>query len=426
MPERVDDYRLRLGDDSYVPIILGGMGVDISSAPLALEVARLGGIGHISDAFSLGMSDRYFGTRFLRDKSRRYRDNHGNPDKRGVRFDVDAVREATRLLVGRTMAAKRGPGAIFVNVMEKIAMNAPRESLKARLEEILSAGADGITLSAGLHLSSFELIADHPRFREAKLGTIVSSSRALALFLRKARRVGRMPDFLVVEGPLAGGHLGYGIDDWRNTSLRDVFDDVKRFLDAEGLAIPLVAAGGIFTGTDAVDFLRRGAGAVQVATRFTITQECGLPDRVKQIYLAARPEDVEVNEASPTGYPMRMLKSSPALRSNIVPNCEAMGFLLDGDSRCKYIDEYQRTPFSPSGRKLPVAGKTCLCTHMAAFRVYTCGHYVYRLKETTVLEAPGRYLVPSAEHVFKDYQLSTDHRIRLPEAPAPTRLELGA
>jgi nitronate monooxygenase len=164
--------------------------------------------------------------------------------------------------------------------------------------------------------------------------------------------------------------------------------------------------------------LARGAAAVQVATRFVITRECGLPESVKQRYLAAREEDVEVNMQSPTGYPMRMLKSSPAIGSNVKPNCRALGYLLDGQGHCKYLEAYARTPIDPqTGRKAPVTDHTCLCTHMSGFRVYTCGHYVYRLKDTTVLEAPGRYHLPSAEHVFRDYQFSEHHAIRLPSLP---------
>jgi nitronate monooxygenase len=81
-----------------------------------------------------------------------------------------------------------------------------------RLASALDAGVDGITLSAGLHLGSFALMEDHPRFRDAKLGMIVSSLRALQLFLRKNARLNRLPDFVVIEGPLAGGHLGFGMD----------------------------------------------------------------------------------------------------------------------------------------------------------------------------------------------------------------------
>lgn len=406
----LDDYKLLLAGRSYVPLMLGGMGVDISTAALALEFARLGGIGHISDAMTMALTDRRHGTRFLSEKARRYRDVTPD-DMSAVHFDLAALREATLLHVGGTMALKQGPGAIFVNVMEKLTMNAPKETLRVRLEAALDAGVDGITLSAGLHLGSFELMRDHPRFREASLGIIVSSVRALKLFIQRAKRSDRLPDYVVVEGPLAGGHLGFGPEDWREANLLTIFDEVKAWVEHEGLDLPLIPAGGIFTGADALAYLERGAAAVQVATRFTITVESGLPEKVKQVYLQAREEDVEVNMQSPTGYPMRMLKSSPAIASNVKPNCAALGFLLDGKGHCKYLEAYQRTPVDPAtGRKQPVLEHTCLCTHMSAFRVYTCGHYVYRLKDTTTLEAPGRYRLPTAEEVFRDYQFSAGGR----------------
>jgi nitronate monooxygenase len=399
--------------------MIGGMGVDISNSLLALEAARLGGIGHISDAMTMAVTDRLYKTSYLKSRTARNRGTAPEPTRRDVPFDLGELREATMLHVSKTMDAKRGPGAVFVNVMEKLTMNAPRETLKVRLEAALDAGIDGITLSAGLHLGSFELIADHPRFRDAQLGIIVSSARALSLFLRRAKRVERMPDYVVVEGPLAGGHLGFGVDDWKKADLSTIVQEVIDMLAKEGLAIPVIPAGGIFTGTDAANYLARGAAAVQVATRFTITQECGLPDHVKQVYLGAGLDDVEVNTQSPTGYPMRMLTSSPALGSNIKPNCETLGFILDGEGHCKYLDAYHETPDDPvTGRKMPVMDRVCLCTHMNAFRVYTCGHYVYRLKETTVLEAPGRYHLPSAEHVFWDYQFSREHQIALPKVQA--------
>ena len=396
--------------------MIGGMGVDISTSELALEAARLGGIGHISDAMTMAVTDRLYKTSYLKARSLRNRGPLEETNRREVPFDLGELREATMLHVAKTMERKRGAGAVFLNVMEKLTMGAPRETLKVRLEAALDAGIDGITLSAGLHLGSFELIADHPRFRHVQLGIIVSSARALSLFLRRAKRVERMPDYVVVEGPLAGGHLGFGADEWQQADLRTIVREVMAMLAKEGLAIPVIPAGGIFTGTDAAEYLAMGAGAVQVATRFTITRECGLPDAAKQAYLGAGLEDVEVNTQSPTGYPMRMLKSSPALGSNIRPNCETLGFILDGDGRCKYLDAYYATPDDPAtGRKLPVRDKVCLCTHMNAFRVYTCGHTVYRLKETTLLEAPGRYHLPTAEHVFMDYQFSREHRIALPK-----------
>jgi nitronate monooxygenase len=92
---------------------------------------------------------------------------------------------------------------------------------------------------------------DHPRFRDAKLGIIVSSLRALQLFLKKSARTNRLPDYVVVEGPLAGGHLGFGMD-WAKYDLATIVAEIREWLKAEQLDIPLIPAGGIFTGSDAV------------------------------------------------------------------------------------------------------------------------------------------------------------------------------
>ena len=413
--KRVDDYRLRFGRHELVPIVIGGMGVDISAAELALEAARLGGIGHISDAMVPTVSDRRFKTGFVREKLKKYKYNVANRDKSAVKFDLGALAEATRMHVGRTMEAKKGEGLIFINTMEKLTMNAPRETLRVRISAALDAGIDGVTLSAGLHLGSFALIEDHPRFRDAQLGIIVSSLRALQLFLRKTARLNRLPDFIVVEGPLAGGHLGFGMD-WAQYDLKTIVAEIQRYLQAEGLNIPLIPAGGIFTGSDAVEFLEAGAAAVQVSTRFTVARECGLPERVQQEYFKASEADIEVNMLSPTGYPMRMLKSSPAIGAGIRPNCEAYGYLLDSTGNCAYIDAYNRElDKHPSGKNLSVKDKTCLCTHMRNFDVWTCGHYAYRLKDTTRRLPDGTYQLLTAEHVFRDYQYSTEHRIALPQ-----------
>ena len=235
--KRVDEFRLRLGNKDYVPIMIGGMGVDISTSELALEAARLGGIGHISDAMVQDVSDRKFDTTFVKDKTKLYKFNINNMNKAVVQFDLDRLAEATRLHVGSTMEAKKGDGLIFVNCMEKLTMNAPKETLRTRLSAALDAGIDGITMSAGLHLGSFELIKDHPRFRDAKLGIIVSSVRALQLFLRKVSRLDRLPDFIIVEGPLAGGHLGFGIDDWKQYDLHTIMDEIHAYMRAEQLDI---------------------------------------------------------------------------------------------------------------------------------------------------------------------------------------------
>jgi nitronate monooxygenase len=413
--KRVDDFRLKFGKQELVPIMIGGMGVDISTAELALEAARLGGVGHISDAMVKTVADRRFNTKFVKNKLKQYKFNVANTDKSVVQFDLGELAEATKLHVGKTMEAKRGDGMVFVNCMEKLTMNAPRETLRVRMRAALDSGIDGITLAAGLHLGSFALIEDHPRFRDAKLGIIVSSLRALQLFLRKTARTNRLPDYIVIEGPLAGGHLGFGMD-WAAYDLATIVAEISAFMHAEKLDIPLIPAGGIFTGSDAVAYLENGAAAVQVATRFTVAEECGLPADVQQEYFKASEDTIEVNQISPTGYPMRMLTNSPAIGDGIRPNCEAYGYLLDSAGKCSYIDAYNREVAAhPGEKRISVKDKTCLCTQMRNFELWTCGHYTYRLKDTTRRLEDGSYRLLSAEHIFRDYQFSTDNKIALPE-----------
>ena len=115
MSARLDDYRLRLGQAEYVPIVVGGMGVDISTAELALEACRLGGIGHISDAMTPFVSDRYFSTKYTKAKSLKNRASRDGIDKTSVRFDYEHLYEAQKRYVENTMARKQGPGAIHIN-----------------------------------------------------------------------------------------------------------------------------------------------------------------------------------------------------------------------------------------------------------------------------------------------------------------------
>jgi nitronate monooxygenase len=418
MKRQLDDYRMRIGNHELVPIMIGGMGVDISSTDLALVAARLGGVGHISDAMVKTVTDRRYKTKYVKAKQKQYQYNVASEDKSGVKFDLVHLAEATRMHVEKTMERKTGSGLIFINCMEKLTMNAPKETLRVRMSSALDAGIDGITLAAGLHLGSMALIADHPRFRQAKIGIIVSSLRALQLFLKKNSRLERNPDYVVVEGPLAGGHLGFGMD-WAEYDLATIVTEIVAWMKAEGLDIPVIAAGGIFTGSDAVRFMELGASGVQVATRFTVTKECGLPDELKQEYFKANEEDLEVNEISPTGYPMRMIKASPGIGDGIRPNCEAYGYLLDANGKCAYVTSYNRElALHPDEKRFSVKDKTCLCTHMRNFDVWTVGQNGWRLKDTSIRYADGTYQLLTAEHVFKDYQFSTDDTVALP-APEP-------
>ena len=153
--------------------------------------------------------------------------------------------------------------------------------------------------------------------------------------------------------------------------------------------------------------------------RFTVTKECGLPDEVKQEYFKAGEDDIEVNQISPTGYPMRMIKASPGIGDGIRPNCEAYGYLLDANGKCAYIEAWNREVAAhPDAKRVSVMDKTCLCTHMRNFAIWTCGQTAWRLKDTSVQRADGSYQLLSAEHVFRDYQFSTGAKIALPETEA--------
>lgn len=399
---RLDDFRLNLKGRSLVPVMQGGMGVNISTAEMAQAVAARGGIGHVSDAMIPDLADRLFGTGFTRMKTIACKKIEKTMGQAGFLFPVDKIREAAKLYLGSVMEGKKGEGLIHVNVMEKLTMNSGLETLKARLLGALDAGIDGISLSAGLHTSSFALMSEHPRFRDACLGVVVSSRRALNLFLRKSAKTERLPDYIVVEGPLAGGHLGFGMD-WANFSLPDIVRDVKAYLAENKLSIPVLAAGGVFTGTDGVRMMQEaGADGIQAATRFAVTKESGLPDDVKQQYFNARAEDIEVNGISPTGYPMRMLKSSPAINAALKPQCAAYGYMLDHGG-CAYLRAWREAEAAGTAQD-GIREKTCLCAQMRSSRVWTLGANGARLAEAGKRDASGRWVLPSTAEVFDDYR----------------------
>ena len=410
----LDEFRLMLAGRELVPIMQGGMGVNISTAEMALSVAREGGVGHVSDAMLPDLVDRLFGTGFTKMKAGLCRAADAALGKAAFHFPLDDVRAAAKQYIESVMQKKTGDakeGLIFVNVMEKLTMNDSLASLRARLLGALDGGVDGISLSAGLHTSSFSLMSEHPRFRDAMLGIVVSSRRALNLFLRRSSKTGRMPDYIVVEGPLAGGHLGFGMTDWVNFRLADIVRDVKVYLAENSLSIPVIAGGGVFTGTDGVRLIEEaGAAGVQVATRFTVTQESGLPDAVKQRYLDAEEGEIEVNGVSPTGYPMRMLKSSPAINASLKPQCEAYGYMLDRGG-CAYLKAWEAAD-ATGDVKEGIPGKTCLCAQMRNCKVWTVGATGHRLKETTVRSEDGQWVLPTTAEVFNDYRYGINDEVK--------------
>ena len=398
------DYRLVIGNTEYFPLMIGGMGVDVSTSAMVLEAARLGCIGHLSDAMVPALCDRYFGTTFSKNKAERHRllqaEEH-IPD-RIPQFNLQEYRLAQIQYVSETVEKKKGAGGVYINCMEKLQIGTARDNLEVRLLASLDAGVDGITLSAGLHSNSMKMMSEHPRFRDVKIGIIVSSWRALRLFLMAAKRADRMPDYIVVEGPLAGGHLGFG-DDWTQYNLKDIFTEVLMNIEKEGLKIPVIPAGGIFDADDIVSYIGMGASGVQVATRFTVTKESGLTDTAKQAFFEAEENDVFVSSVSPTGYPIRLLRSSPCLNSNVPPHCLMYGYAMDAKGHCQYIDAYNATGVTESGKKLPVVEKVCLCYHISRYDTWTCGASVVRLKDTVHRNQDGMYPLPTTEEVIQDY-----------------------
>ncbi len=226
-----------------------------------------------------------------------------------------------------------------------------------------------------------------PAWKEAGIKVVpVVASSALAA---RMERMGA--DAVVAEGCEAGGHIG----ELTTMALVPSVCDAVR--------IPVIAAGGVFTGTDGVRMITEaGADGIQAATRFAVTRESGLPDAVKQRYFDARAEDIEVNGISPTGYPMRMLKSSPAINAALKPQCAAYGYMLDHGG-CAYLRAWREAEAAGTAQD-GIREKTCLCAQMRSSRVWTLGANGARLAEAGKRDASGRWVLPSTAEVFDDYR----------------------
>lgn len=264
-----------------IPIMQGGMGVGVSRSGLAGAVAAAGGVGIISGV-GTGFREPDFRTATLA------------ANIRGLRTEI---RRAKELAAG---------GVVGVNIL--MATNHYREMMEACVEE----GADLIVSGAGIPMDLPAITADSATANVP----IVSSAKAAALIARLwDKRYGTVPDAVVVEGPDAGGHLGFSLDELASSPrpsllaiVRDVVEALVPFEQKHGRAIPVVAAGGIFDGCDIVDALDAGASGVQMGTRFVATHECDAPQAFKQAYVDACDEDV-VLVKSPVGMPGRALKN---------------------------------------------------------------------------------------------------------------------
>jgi len=260
-----------------VPIVQGGMGVRVSLASLAAAVANEGGVGTIS---SMGLADLRFAGKEFEARSRE-----------ALIREVQKARELTS-------------GVLAVNVMG--ALSNAADLVKAAIE----GGVRMIVFGAGLPMN-LPAIAENP---SVNLVPIISSSRLANLIMRGwKKRFNRTVDAFILEGPLAGGHLGYSPEQLEHPedcslekSLSEVLEEIKPYEDAYGHKIPVIAAGGVYDGDDIDRMMSLGASGVQMGTRFVCTTECNASDEFKQAYLDAREEDIAIVK-SPVGMPGRAI-----------------------------------------------------------------------------------------------------------------------
>jgi len=261
---------------SKLPIIQGGMGIGVSGWKLASAVANAGGIGVISGAQS-GFRQKDFARNTL------------EANLRGFREEIRKAKENSK-------------GVIGVNIM--VAMRNYAELVKVAVEEKV----DLIISGAGLPLQLPELV----KGSNTKIIPIVSSLRAAELIMKRwMKKYEKTPDAIIVEGPLAGGHLGFKREELINGTSQDLFSivaELSSYLRGKQLEIPVIAAGGIYDGSDIVKAIRSGASGVQMSTRFVATKECDASDAYKQAYIDAKEEDIVIMQ-SPVGLPGRALKN---------------------------------------------------------------------------------------------------------------------
>ena len=279
------------GKALHLPILQGGMGVGISLERLAGAVAACGCMGTLSTAVC-GFAEPDFDR---------------NPFAANLRALDRQVRRAKEL--------SHGVGLVAVNAM--VATTQYADSVRTALR----AGADAIVCGAGLPRDLPALAAEVPE-NDAALAPIVSSGRAAGLICKLwDRRYGRIPDFLVLEGPQAGGHLGFSRQELEappalSALLKDVLSALAPFREKAGRDIPVFVAGGVKNGADMARYMREGAAGAQFATRFIATEECDASEGYKQRLLAAQAFDIMLVK-SPVGMPGR------ALRSPLIQRVEA-------------------------------------------------------------------------------------------------------
>ena len=276
---------LKIGDKiAKLPIIQGGMGVGISRSSLAGAVAKEGGIGIISTA-QIGFDEPGF-------------------EKDSAKCNAISIRK--HILRAKEIAD--GNGLVGVNIMVAL------KHYKEHVREAVAAGADVIICGAGLPTTLPDLV---PEDSGTKIAPIVSSKRTTNLILRKwASKYNRTADFIVVEGPKAGGHLGFSNEqldtltsDAYDNEIKEIIECKKEYEEKYFKKIPVIVAGGIFDKHDIEHAISLGADGVQIASRFVATKECDASTAYKKAYVNATENDIKIIK-SPVGMPGRALNNT--------------------------------------------------------------------------------------------------------------------
>lgn len=272
-----------------VPVIQGGMGIGISRSSLASSVSSQGGVGVISGV-NIGYDEHDFENNTL------------EANLRALKKHISIAKE------------KSNNGIIGVNLM--VAMNYYEEHIKVAIES----GCDLIISGAGLPLKLPNLV----KGSSTKIAPIVSSAKGANVLLKMwDKKSNATADLIIVEGPKAGGHLGFTneeLDDLPSIDYDGEFQQIlqiaKTYGDKYNKEIPVIAAGGITSGSDVKKYIDMGASGVQVGTKFVATYECDAHENFKNQYVYASKEDIQIVK-SPVGLPGR------AIRNKFIEKIEA-------------------------------------------------------------------------------------------------------
>lgn len=335
------------------PIIQGGMGVGISLSRLAGNVAKEGGIGIISTA-QIGFDEEDFYT---------------NPIAANLRAIDKHIKKA------KEIAEK---GVVGVNIMVAC------QNYKEYVIGAVKSGADVIISGAGLPISLPEYVKGY----ETKIAPIVSSEKAANVILKMwDRKYHRTADFLVIEGPKAGGHLGFSLEELDRIDVLNYDEEIKKMIECKKeyeekyhVNIPVIVAGGVFSHADIVHCMSLGADGVQVASRFVVTEECDAAQAYKDEYLKAKKEDIEI-VVSPVGMPGR------AIHNQFLEKIKSEREKIDRCLRCIVTCNPSHTPYCITKALInAVKGNVDEA-------LLFCGAEVYRLKEMTTVKKLMQELV---------------------------------